>query len=631
MLRQVRGALKGVAAWFIVVLLILAFALFGVPEVRNMTANHALKVGNQGFSAQEITEEFNRAIVTQRGQSDGEFSREDAIAAGFPQQVITSMATRSALEQEAKRMGLTIPRSLVSEFLQTNDAYKNPRTGKFDQETLQGILRSYNLTVQGFEGLLKKDLLRSQLISAILSPSAAPSAMVDAIALRESEKRRVSYVTITEEMAGVAQEPTPEDLKAFYEENQARFTAPEYRTFTTVMLQRENFGSSGDTPEEDLRKIYELNKERLYEEPEKRTLYQITYESEEEAAAAISKLNEGTSIEQVATDRGLALAAVTFTQIEADAIPDPNVRKAAFDADLMQDSIVGPVQSLFGFTIIQVAEIIAPKTQAFEDVRAEIEEQFDADRSRKELYDAVEAIESERDVGSELSEAAKAANIDAKTFGPVDSFSFGPGGEIIPDIPGDVLREAFKLIEGEESEALEFDDDTGYFFVVVNEITPPAPVPFDQVSNEIDAAWRQKERSSRLENTMRQIRDAVAGGASLEEAATPFGGSIEQQFAGRRVISAPFTPQLIEQLFVSDLGATLSGNATSAPDLVFAKVEEITFDGTQITAGDEVALSQYLSAQLDQELVDAYANAVQNDLGISRNEDAIDIIFSGNQ
>ena len=243
MLRQVRGALKGVVAWFIIILLVLAFALFGVPEVRNMTANHALKIGGEGFSANEITEEFNRAIVTQRAQSGGAFTREDAIAAGLPQQVIDSMASRSAIEQEARKMGLTMPPELVSEFLQTNEAYQNPRTGKFDQETLNQILRNYNLSAIGFENVLTKDLLRNQVIGAVASSSTAPEAMVSNLALRESERRKISYVVVNEEMAGVAKEPTPEDLRQYYDANQTRFTAPEYRTFTAVILQNEDFAN----------------------------------------------------------------------------------------------------------------------------------------------------------------------------------------------------------------------------------------------------------------------------------------------------------------------------------------------------------------------------------------------------
>ena len=95
MLKSVRGALKGVVAWFIIILLILAFALFGVPELQNFTRSPAIKVGKEGVPAQTVLNEFNRTMVNQRAQAEGSYTRENAIADGLPDQIVNSLATRS--------------------------------------------------------------------------------------------------------------------------------------------------------------------------------------------------------------------------------------------------------------------------------------------------------------------------------------------------------------------------------------------------------------------------------------------------------------------------------------------------------------------------------------------------------
>ena len=343
-----------------------AFAAFGVPEISNLTQNHALKVGKQGFGTREITEEFNRAMVNRRAESEGSFTREDAIATGLPEQIIDSMATRSAIAQEADRMGLVMPRSIVSDFLQSSEQYQNPRTGKFDQETLGAILQNYNLSPRQFEALLQRDLLQSQLVGSLSASAPAPESLIDSLVLRESERRTVEYIEITEEMAGVAKEPTPDDLNSYYEQNQAQFTAPEYRTFNYVALNRDDFAKDIEVPEEDLRKLYEAGKERLYSKPERRTLYQIPYDSEAQAEAAAEALRQGAPIEQVAEDRGFALAAITNTEIGKDDIIDPNVAEAAFSEGSQEGDVIGPVKGLFGSVVIQIAGITAPETQSFE-------------------------------------------------------------------------------------------------------------------------------------------------------------------------------------------------------------------------------------------------------------------------
>ena len=295
MLKQVRGALKGVGAWFIIALLVLAFALWGVPELRDFTQQTPLRVGDAGFSQRSILAEFNRQIANRRAQREGGYTREQAIAEGVPDLVINSIANRSILEQEAEKMGLVMPRALVKDYLQTDERFQNPATGRFDQFALQNILQANNLSVREFEELLKDDMLRSQLVDAVTIGGLAPKSLASALTLREVERRKIGYLTITEDMAGTPAEPTPDALQTYYEENKSAFTAPEFRTFTAVLLTYEDFSEGLETPEEDLRKLYESTRAR-YESPEKRTIYQITYDSEGEAQGAVAAFAPGQTV-----------------------------------------------------------------------------------------------------------------------------------------------------------------------------------------------------------------------------------------------------------------------------------------------------------------------------------------------
>ena len=251
-----------------------------------------------------------------------------------------------------------------------------------------------------------------------------------------------------------------------------------------------------------------------------------------------------------------------------------------------------------------------------------------AEDARRKLYDAVEDIESQRDTGAALAAAAENAGFAVQQFGPVDAFSFGSGGEIVADIPGEVLRSAFQLEEGDESEAIEFGDDSGYYFVSLSETTPPAPIPYETVADEVEQSWRRQERNDRISNTLSQIRDAISGGASFADAAEPFGGESQERALTRRQTLAPFTDPLQDQVFSANLNSIVSGGGASQPNQVLARVKEIVFDGTQVSAGEEIALKRYLSLQYDQELLEAYASALRSDYGVKTNPALIESIFN---
>lgn len=633
MLRQVRGALKGVGAWFIIILLILAFALWGVPEMRNFAQRTPLKVGQVNFSQQSVLEEYNRQIASKRNETGRSMTRQEAMEAGVPDQVVASLTSRSILEQEAGRLGLVMPRNLVRDFLHKDERFQNPGTGRFDEFALQSIISSNGLTARQFEAMLKQDLLRSQLVESVAEGGPAPFAMVDAAVLRQIEQRRVAYLTITDDLAGVPAEPTPDALRQYYEANQAEFMAPEYRRFTAIILDQVSFTEGLGPDEDELLAAYEANRARLYEMPERRTIYQITYDSEAEARAATAALRQNRPFEDLASAKGLSLNSVTFSDIERQAVLDPNVAEAAFSPDLDQGDIADPVQGLFGWTVVQIAGVTPPETRTFEDVRDDLVLQFTEQDTRRRIFEAVEAIEEARDSGASLAAAADAAGVSAIEFGPVDSMSFAPGGDgvIVDGIPGEVLSEAFRLEEGEEALASDLADDTGYFFVQVNEITRATLRPYEEVIDHVEQKWRASERGERIAGAVKQVTDAIQSGQSFDEAAAPFNRAVLRTTVSRGQPNNAFSDALAEETFNAELGSVLTGNANAASAQTIVEVRDIAFARNQVGAAERAAFRQYLSFQLNQELLEAYISSLRADYGVHLDETALASIFSDAQ
>ena len=631
MLSSVRNALKGIMAWFVVALLILAFMFFGVPELRSFTQRLPIRVGDHGISTQKILSEFNRAMVNQRAQTEGAFTREDAIAAGLPDQIVQSLATRSFIEQEAKKMGVAVPRSEVRNYLQSNERFKNPSTDKFDLQVLTNLLQTYNFTVADFEKEVRQELVRNQLLESLGGGGYAPSSYVDAQILRAVEKRDISFLSVTDEMAGVPEEPSPDKLLAYYEANPDEFTAPEYRAFTLISLKESDFREGLEAPEEDLRRIYEVQKEAIYDKPERRTIYQITYDTEGEAQAAIAALSQGDPFEKIAEERGLSLDAVTYSDIGRDDILDPAVSEAAFAADLEIGSVADPVQGLFGWTVVQLVSATPPETTTFEEARAELESQYLKADTERRVYDAVDAIEEARLTGGVLTDAVADSNAAVTEFGPVARDFFTPDEEYIADIPDVVIAEAFRLSEGEESEAVPYEDDDGFFYLILTEVREAALRPYEDVAEDVESRWRLAERKRRIGNAVQQIRDALATGASLEEAVTPFNATPQTITITAREGAPEFSQELLTAIFLADKGADVAGPASLGDSEAVVVINNIDFDRAAIAPPQEQLFRQYAGYQLDQELLDAYLQTLQADYNVRIDQAQVDGLFNGQQ
>ncbi len=629
MLSQVRNTLKGPIAWVVVILLILAFALWGVPNVTQLLAsNSTLSVGDQNFSQQYIQNEFNTIYQRQYRESGGSLTREAAITSGLPGQVVDSITTQSVLGQYAERMNLAIPRAAVRNYIQESDVFKNPATGEVDRTTFEAILQQNGYTVESFERRVKEDLTRSQLIDALAAAGPAPDPFTRAIILRETERRRIAYLTVTDEMAGVAAEPGPDDLQAYYEENETVFTAPEYRTFDLLVLRNEDFREGLEAPEEELRRLYEAGKERLYDKPERRTVYQLTYETEAEARAAVASLQSGTPFENLAAEKGVSLEAATFTEAQKRDLLDPSVADAAFAEGLEEGSIVDPVRSLFGWTIVQIAGVTPAETTTFEEVRDQIQSDFLEQDVRRRMLDAIDEIEEVRDTGAELADAAQAAGLEVETVGPIDRVSFEPGGAIVDNVPGEALREAFILEEGEQSEALRLSAEDGYFIVALKEITPPALKPFDYVRDEIEQRWRDEERRTRISKTVNDIRGRVEAGESLEAVASEFDRTPIIDVIDRRFSNDAISDSFSDQIFFAELNDLVSGPAGQSGAQVIAEIREIGYAPGSIPPQQTDQLKQLIGYQLDQELIEAFILTIRDDYGVKLNQTQLDALFA---
>lgn len=631
MLKQVRGALKNIVAWFVILLLILAFALWGVPELRNFTQRSPLQIGKAGVSQQQILDEFNRVLNTRRGPDGKAISRADAMKEGVSDQVVQRLAAFSLLDQETKRIGLSMPVSEVVNFLKTDEQFKNPATGEFDEQTLQTILSNNQLSEARLKEMLHGDLMRRMLLESVGAGPSAPKAILRTLILHEIEQRQAAFIVITEDLAAPAVAPTQKQLTEYYNAKKAEFQSPEYRSFTAVLVKAEDFRAAVKIEEADILKTYEAVKERMYVVPEKRTFYQATFDAEAGARAAVASLRQGKPFENVAKERGLTLEAVTFTDTPRSDILDPNVAAATFSADLIPGEIAEPVKGSFGWTVLQLVSVTPGSTKPLEDVRAEIVTELTKGDGRKAMLNAIEKLETARDGGDGLTAAAQAAGLKALKFGPVDSMSMAAGGVIIAGIPGPVLEEAFKLEEGAESEALELPDNAGYFFLQTDQVTPPAARPFKDVAAEVEAKWRADDTRKRIAAAAKKLKDEITNGKTMEQAGQALGRAPIIVTVPRRGQNEVLSEAFVKSLYSAAKGAVISAPVSIGVGEVVAQIRDITFARNIVTPADEASFAQYLDYQMNQEIADAYIESLKKDYGVRIDQAAIDTIFSEQQ
>jgi peptidyl-prolyl cis-trans isomerase C len=177
--------------------------------------------------------------------------------------------------------------------------------------------------------------------------------------LRQDIRESLPVRQVQEKIAGDA-EPSQEEVQKFYDDNRATFTQPAQRCMRHILFTK------------DQKEKAEEVKDQLQD------------------GGDFAKLADKNSQDPGSAEKGGDLGCLG----KGETVPP--FEKAAFAAE--QDEIVGPVETEFGFHLIEVTDIRKERTQPLEDVEAQITDQITATQQEEEFTKWLEDQKEQRNV-----------------------------------------------------------------------------------------------------------------------------------------------------------------------------------------------------------------------------------------
>jgi peptidyl-prolyl cis-trans isomerase C len=168
-----------------------------------------------------------------------------------------------------------------------------------------------------------------------------------------------------------------------------------------VQKVQERVAGGAEASQEEVERFYEENKEAQFTTPEQRCARHILFSKDQRAKAEEVKgqLQNGADFaglaKEYSQDPGSAEQGGDLGCLgQGETVP--NFEEALFNAG--QGEIVGPVETEFGYHVIEVTEIREQSTQPLEEVEAQISEQLSADIQAQEFSSWIQKQREQRDV-----------------------------------------------------------------------------------------------------------------------------------------------------------------------------------------------------------------------------------------
>ena len=618
MFTQLRGIAKNKISGIIIIGgLVLAFSLWGVGDIfRGVVSNAVAQVGDTEITSIQYSREMRSRMQDMGRQMNTNFTLEQARQFGIDQIVIEELVSRAAVHEVAQNLGLTASNDMVREAIQAQPEFQNLN----DQQIVQ-TLNSSGYTEQEYIELVRSDITRLQLLQSIGTGILPPTGLVNLLHDFFNETRIINYVILNPEDVDDIPPATEEQIVAFHAARPDLFNAPEYRSIEYVVIGPAQVAAQVDITEEELLQEYE-NPIIPLGVPETREIQQLTFDDQEAALAARVRLEEGIAFLTLAEERSLSAEDISRGTLTSDQLGGA-AAEAAFSVEL--GSVTEPVEGLFGWLLLHVTNITPGTELTFEEARDQIREFLVTQRATNLIADMANAYSDSTAGGAILPVAATRIGIESIALEAVDSAGLLPDGTPAP-IPNDptFLEQSFVTFAGDETFLYEGLDQL-YYAIRVNRVTPAALRPLETVRLEVMRAWQDDVRANALQRRAMELLEEVQANG-LDSVAQNLGRTVMVSMPLRRdSFGEIIGPQLLQQIFSIPQGSATSGLAADGEDYIITRIEDVFHPVPDITSDEYNQLGESMAAQMAQDVIDTFANAAREDVGVTTYPDAMDI------
>ena len=494
---------------FLFLLIVPSFVLFGLDGYTNQKDKSAVVAKVDG---QEILQsEWDRAHIRETERMKASMPSLDAKLLDSPEAkyaTLERLVRDRVLAAAVSSLKLNTSDQRLARELQENPevaALRRP-DGTLDMERYRQLLGTQGLSPEAFEANVRADLSTRQVMMGISNSGFSSSAVADIALGAYFEKREIQLAKFSAAEFAAKLNPTDAELEQFYKANEKLFQATEKANIEYVVLDIETLKKSVVVSDADLKSYYDQNAQRLTGKEERRASHILV--------TAAKSLPDAERVKAKAkADELLALVTKnpeTFAEVARKNSQDPGSAPSGGDLDFFaRDAMVKPfsdaafamkkgdisavVESEFGFHIIKLTEIKAPKQSSFEEMKPELELEVKKQLAQKKFSESAESFSnSVYEQADGLKPVAERYKLDVKTAAGISRQPLaGATGALANSKFLNAIFSPDAIEKKRNTEAVEVASNQLVAGRIV-EYTPARTQPFGEVKEAVRQRWAAK-------------------------------------------------------------------------------------------------------------------------------------------
>lgn len=532
MLQSIRDRATGPIAWFIVALITVPFAFWGIDSYVSAPTNpEVAEVGDSDITRVQLQRAYDQSYQRLQ-QLMGENFKPDAIdTTQLRRGVLDNLVQETLLTQHAVDAGYRVSDVQIMQSLRSQPAFQVD--GSFSPQRYREVLSRSGYSPAAYEQQLRQALAVEQLQGGLASSAFVTALDIDAALKLQKQSRQVSYVLLPYKQYLSKAEVTQADVENRYELDAADYRTEERVKLSYIELEKSSLKAADKPEAEVLRAIYDAEVKSRFTQAERRRASHILVRIDDEVDEAAAKAKAEALAERIKQGEDFAVVA----EAESDDLGSRSnggsldwvgrgVMVPEFEDALyqMEEGVVSaPVLTSFGWHLILVQEIEQENVKSFDD--SDVQTQLLALYRERELGERFEQLAKQLDELSfdfpeSLEPVAEAAGLPIKTTDWMSRTTAKGIGE-----QPAVMEAAFSnavLDNKENSAPLKLAADR-LVVIRIAEYEAAKQRPIEEVSVDIRQALKEEFARKRSQEDAQAIVQKLGQGDDLASSASALG------------------------------------------------------------------------------------------------------------
>lgn len=529
MLQSIRDHSQGWLTTVIMSIVVIAFGLWGIHSYLGTTAQPTTmaKVNKYVIQQAEFNTAYERLRSEQQMQLGADFIIDQKMEAALKKRALDQLIMGQLLQQAATKDGYRVSVAEVYVALAMIPAFQV--NGQFSTERFKEALNEMLYTEKTFLDDLQTTMLVNQVHSGFVESTFSLPSEVDTAIKLVNQKRDIGYLIIPLTRFNNTIQISDAEAAAYYNQHQTQFVTPEQVSVEYLELSLPQLANQLHFSDAQLQQFYQ-NNISSYTRPQRWHIADIlikvpVHPSSKDIAAAKAKINSllararsGESFAKLAAENSEDTAsAKKGGELDwfSPGMADPQIEKVV--NGLKVGEISAPIQTKYGFSIVQLLAVEQPQVSPFDKVRAQVVKAIAQQQADKLFADASDKLSNLTYANpASLDVAAKALGIQVKGSG---LFGRTGGKDAITSNPK-VYAAAFSadVLQGNNSEVIELDPET-QLVLHIKQHKAAALMPFSAVRDQVVAQLKTQAEQQQAQALGEQILASLAAGKNIHELA----------------------------------------------------------------------------------------------------------------